>query len=304
MNDLELLAHESIAAGTVLLYATLGEILAERSGVLNLGLEGIMMLGAITAFALSITTGSVVLSILVAFAVGCLAGLLHSAVCVSMRGNQVVSGLALAMLCAGISSVLGRNYVGVPPRTILSAVKVPILSEIPCLGYILFQQNILVYLAYIVAPLLWFILFKTKIGVAIRACGDDPLSAESMGINVHLYRYLCTVLGGGFAGISGAYLTLSYTPFWVENITAGRGWISLALVILSTWSPLRAVLACYFFGFCEISQYWLQTLKLNPYLLGTIPYLATIAAISVVSVEKIRKLVGAPRALGKPYPED
>ena len=304
MHEFELFLHEAVAAGTVLLYATLGEILAERSGVINLGIEGIMLLGAVSAFAVSIATGSVPLSVLVAFALGCLIGIIHGVACISLRGNQIVSGLALAMFCAGLSSIIGKNYVGIPPKVVLAPIKIPLLSKIPIIGYSFFNQNPLVYVAYVTSVLLWLLLFKTKVGIAIRACGDNPSAAEAMGINVHLYRYFCTVLGAGLAAVGGAYLTLAYTPFWVEGITAGRGWIALALVILSTWNPIRALLACYFFGFCEISQYWLQTIGLNPYLLGTIPYIATILLITVIHVEKLRKIIGAPSALGKPYPED
>ena len=304
-KQLALFINISVKAGTPLLLAALGEIYTERSGVLNLGLEGIMLLGAVTGFIATYSTGSPVIGIMISLIAGAVLGLVHAFVCVSLRANQVVTGLALVMVGTGLSSLLGRRYVGVALSNPLRPIELPILSDIPVIGKGFFYHDPLVYTSYVLVVILWFILFKTKIGIMIRAVGEDPAAADSMGVNVYLVRYICTIFGGSLVGLSGAYISLAYTPMWIEGITVGRGWIALALVILATWNPARAILGAYLFGSTEVLQYWLQMPLqrhgIDPSILGTLPYVVTIIALLIGSLESIRKRIGAPAALGKPY---
>ncbi|RLF17482.1 MAG: ABC transporter permease, partial [Thermoprotei archaeon] len=296
-KQIALFINISIKAGTPLLLASLGEIYAERSGILNLGLEGIMLVGAVTGFILAHSTGNPLIGIIVSLLAGALMGLMHAFVCVTLRANQVVAGLALVMIGTGLSSLLGRSYVGVALEKPLRPLKIPVLSEIPILGEGFFYHDILIYTSYVLVPLLWFILYKTKVGIQIRAVGENPAAADSMGVNVYLIRYACTIFGGSLAGLAGAYISLAYTPMWMEGITVGKGWIALALVIFAMWDPLRAVLGAYLFGTTDVLQYWLQMplqrRGIDPSILGTLPYIATIIALLIGSFERIRKRIGA-----------
>jgi len=181
---------------------------------------------------------------------------------------------------------------------------IPLLSEIPILGGSFFNQNVLVYVSYVAAPLMWFILFKTKFGLSLRSVGENPAAADALGVNVYLVRYLATMISGGFAGLAGAYLFLGFKPFWQEGLTAGKGFIALSLVILSTWNPLRAILGAYLFGGVETLQYRLQLFGLgaqSPYILAMLPYLVAIITLVLISYENIRKRIGVPASLGIPY---
>lgn len=295
----ELLAM-MISAGTPLLLSTLGEIYAERSGILNLGVEGMMALGAVVAFYVALTTGNPLLGLSAAALAGLILSSLHAFVSITIRSNQVVSGLALSMLGVGLSSLIGKRLIGIPLRYVLEKLEVPLLKDIPLLGAF-FRQNALTYLSYFLTALLWFILFRTKIGICIRMTGENPHAADSMGINVFRTRYLCTILGGTLAGLGGAYLSIAYTPTWIEGMTAGQGWIALALVIFAAWNPLYALAGAYLFGGVRVLQYRLQPLGISPPLLQTLPYVCTIAVLTAFSTEKLRRRLGAPSALGKPY---
>ena len=294
--------HMAIRGGTPLLLGAVGEIYAQRSGVMNLGLEGIMLVGAITGFAVTLTTKQVWLGFLAACLAGVAMALVHAFVSVSLYANQVVSGLALAMLGLGLSSLMGRPYVGQPMPYRLLPSPIPGLADLPVVGPAFFDQDPIVYLAFGLAVAAWFVLFKTRWGIMIRAVGDDPAAADAMGIDVYAVRYACVAFGGATSGLAGAYLALVYTPAWFEGMTAGRGWIAFALVIFALWDPLKAILGAYLFGAAEALQYFLQTsLGLSAPLLGMIPYAATILAMLVAVSETLRKRVGAPAALGRPY---
>ncbi len=204
------------------------------------------------------------------------------------------------MFGLGLSGLIGRNYIGIPGKS-LKKIPIPGLENIPILGRIIFQQDLLIYLSLILVPILWFLLFRTKTGIIIRSVGEDPSAADAMGINVHLVRYFCVILGGAMAGLSGAYLSLRLAPAWIEGMTAGRGWIVVALTIFAMWNPSRALIGAYLFGGVEVLQFRLQPFGIPPSFLGMLPYLATIVVLLIGSKETLKKKMGAPAALGLPY---
>lgn len=292
----------AIISGTPLLLATLGEIYTERSGVLNLGIEGLMAIGAITGFSITFVTGNIFLGILSAILFGIVLSLVHSFISITLKGNQTISGLALTMLGLGISGFWGKVYIGKSLPVRIREIEIVGLSEIPFIGDLVFKNDIIVFLSWILTFLLWFILFKTKWGIIIRSCGENPLASDSMGINVSLVRYISVMIGGALSGLAGAYLSLVYTPMWIEGMTGGRGWIVIALTIFSLWNPARAILGAYLFGGIYILQYILQLrYKISPNILLMLPYFVTLLALLLSAEETIKKRIGAPKSLGEPY---
>jgi len=296
----------AMRAGTPLLFGTLGEIYAERSGVLNLGVEGMMIMGAVTGFGVTLITGNAWLGLAMAALVGGLLALIHAFVSITLRANQVVSGLALTMFGLGLSGLIGKRFVGTPLPFRLRPVPIPVLSDIPILGPLLFQHDPLVYVSLALVPVLWFILFKTRAGISIRSVGESPATADALGVNVYLIRYLCVFLGGALAGLGGAYLSVVYAPAWIEGMTAGAGWIVIALTIFAMWSPTRALLGAYLFGWVKVLQYKLQPpppegLGISPNLLAMLPFVFTIIVLLAGTGEVMRKRIGAPSALSIPY---
>jgi simple sugar transport system permease protein len=300
----------TITAGTSLVFASLGEILTERSGILNLGLEGIMIMGAVSAFAAAFHTESLLAGVVTGIVVGGLLASIHAFLTISLRADQVVSGLALTLFGGGLSSFLGQNLgpggkplVGeVGPK--FSKVALPLLSEIPFLGASIFRQDPLVYLMYILVPLAAYYIYKTRPGLHLRAVGESPATADAMGVNVARTRYLYTIVGGMLMGLGGAHLSLAYTPGWTENLTGGRGWIAIALVIFATWDPWRAVIGAVLFGGVNAIQFRLQAAgtTIPAAFLGMMPYIFTIVVLVAITWwEAFRKRVGAPAALGLPY---
>lgn len=301
----------TLRAGTSLVYATLGEIYTERSGVLNLGVEGMMMLGALSGFAVSYHTGNLPLAFAVAALVGGLMAAIHAFITVTMRGNQVVSGLSVTLAGTGLASFLGQrlgpasnNYYlagMVAPR--IAQVPISPLSELPVIGA-LFNQDLLTYIMYFLVPLAWFYMYKTRAGLNLRAVGEHPRTADAMGIDVTRVRYGYTILGGVLAGIGGAHLTLSYTPGWAENITGGRGWIVIALVIFAMWNPGRSLWGALIFGGINAIQFRLQAAGtvIPAAFLNMSPYVVTVLMLVVITVSSTaRHQIGAPAALGKAY---
>lgn len=293
----------AVRSGTPILYATLGEIITEKSGVLNLGLEGVMLIGAFTGFIVTYDTGSCLYGLMVAFLVGILVNFIHAFLCISLKANQVISGLAMTMFGTGVSSLLGRGYVG---ETIegINVLALPGLSSIPLVGPVLFSQDVMVYLSYIMVFVVWFLIFRTKFGLMIRAVGDSPLSAEAAGISVSAVRYIATLLGGGFVSLGGAYMSVVYSHMWVDLMTAGRGWIAVALVIFAIWHPFRAALGSYLFGGVEALQMRIQAggTTIPAPLLMMLPYILTIAVLVIISISKGKgRFLGAPGALGLPF---
>lgn len=289
-----------IRAGTPLLLGTIGQIYIEKSGVMNLGTEGMMIVGAATAFMAAMMTGNPWLGLAAAMASGICIGLVYGAIVVSLKGNQTISGLAVAMFGLGMSSLIGRGFVGMSAPHIGIA-EVPLLSSIPVIGPLFFKHDPLVYVSIILAILTWFVLYKTLFGLRIRAVGDSPETADSMGVDVYRTRYISLAIGGALIGLSGGYLSLIYVPAWIEGMTAGRGWIVIALAVFSMWDPARALVGAYIFGGVEVLQYNLQAYGVSPALLAMTPYLTTIAVLAVSSREPVRRRLGVPRSLGKPF---
>jgi ABC-type uncharacterized transport system permease subunit len=291
----------SLAYGTPLLLGTLGEIYAERSGVLNLGVEGMMIMGAYSAFTTAYITGNPWMGILMAAVVGGAFSLIHAFTSVTLKANQVVSGLSLTMLGLGLSGVLGRGWEGKPLPVSLPKITVTSLSKIPLLGSILFEgQNLIVYLTILAVPLLWYVLYRTRIGITIRSVGESPATADSLGINVGRVRYVCVFLGGILAGVAGGYLSVAYRPAWTEGMTAGTGWIVIALTIFAFWNPAYGMLGAYLFAALYHLSYRLQP-WVSPELLKAMPYAFAILVLIFVSRGTLQKRMGAPAALSLPY---
>ncbi len=300
----------AVFAGTSLIFATVGEIITERAGVLNLGLEGMMIMGAVTGFAAALHSDNAYVGVAVAMLVGAGFGLIHAVATITLRTDQVVAGLALTLGGTGLASFLGQKLgpggsplVGLTGPRFLR-VPIPGLSEIPLVGEVLFNKDQLVYGMYILVPLAWWFLFKTRPGLHLRAVGENPQATDALGVNVFKLRYVYTMVGGALAGLAGAHLSLAYTPGWTENLTGGRGWIAIALVIFATWNPGRAVLGALLFGGVNAIQFRLQaegtTISAN--LLNMTPYILTVVVLVAVTMfEGFKTRVGAPAALGLPY---
>lgn len=297
----------AVRAGTPILFATQGEILTERSGVMNLGLEGMMLMGAMYGFIFSGITGSPWLGVLAACIAGALLSLLHALLTVCFGVNQVVSGIALNFLGTGFTSVVGSRYVG---QTVNGFSTLPLgpLADIPLLGRIFFQQDALVYVSYILLPVLLILLYHTRVGLNIRAVGDSPVAADAAGVHVKRIRVGCVGLGGALCGLSGAYISLAYTTLWQPEMTAGKGWIAVALVIFAQWKPLRAVFGAYLFGGVTALQLAIQVhgTTISSHFLQMMPYLFTILALTFTMWRSRRDNASAaaatgPAALGIPY---
>lgn len=289
----------TVQSGTPILYATLGEILAERSGVLNLGVEGMMMVGALTGFLTTRATGDPVLGFLAGGLFGALLAGLHGAVCLGFQGNQVVSGLALTILGTGLANYLGAPFDG---QTVhgFQAYAIPLLAQIPVLGPVLFHQDPLVYLSYLLPLILWLYLHYSRWGLALRAVGEYPEAALAAGLPIVGYRWIGVLVGGCLAGFGGAYMSLAYTHLWTNDLSAGRGWIAVALVIFAFWRPWRAMLGAYLFGGVMAFQFRLQAAgtHLPTSLLMMLPYGLTIAVLVFSSWKGQGRGIGAPAALG------
>lgn len=293
----------AIPAGTAILYACLGEVLCERSGILNLGVEGMMLMGAMTGVGFCLWADSAWVGLIGAIIAGGLMALIHAFLTVSLRANQVVSGLALTIFGLGLSSFLGRDLDGRALPDKFSRISIPMLGDIPYLGRILFQQDPLVYISYLLVPALWWFLFKTRQGLNLRAIGERPEAADAMGLDVSRLRYIYVIVGGCLAGVGGGAISLATNPGWSEQMTAGRGWIAVALVIFAGWNPLRAAFGAYLFGGVDAAQFRLQSVgvDISPYLLNMLPYLFTILTLVIATRETARRKMGSPAALGRPY---
>jgi general nucleoside transport system permease protein len=291
----------ALAFSTPLLWGALGEIYAERAGVINLGIEGMMILGAFVAFAVAHNTGNPGLGLLGAAAVGSLAALLHAFVVITLRANQYVSGLALSMVGLGSAGLLGRGWVGLPLPVPLADLSLPGLATLPLVGPALFtSQSPLTYLGVLLAVVLWLVLYCTRWGLVLRSTGEAPAAADALGVSVTGVRYLAVVFGGALAGIAGGFLSVAYRPAWTEGMTAGMGWIAIAIVIFAAWNPLRALGGALLFGALYHLAFRLQA-WMAPELLRMLPYACTIVVLTLNALGKHRHWQGAPEALGLPY---
>lgn len=305
MGIVEAILLTVITAATPLVLAALGELVTERAGVLNLGVEGMMIMGAVLAFAATQATGSPYVGILAGIAGGALFSLLFGFLTLTLVANQVATGLALTILGLGISGQIGEAYVGMS-GTKLPQIAIPLLADIPYLGPLLFRQDLIFYMSIaLVAGTSWF-LFRSRAGLKIRAIGDNHASAHALGIGVIRIRYLAVMFGGACAGLAGAQLSLVYTPQWVENMSAGRGWIALALVVFASWRPWRLLAGGYLFGAVSISQLHAQALGLGipSQFLSALPYAATVVVLVLISHNRRTTLINTPASLGKPFVPD
>lgn len=301
-----------VSAATFFLLPTLGEIYAERSGILNLGIEGMIISSAAGSYAVAYSTGDIYAGILFGMFLGGLLALIHAIITITFNRNQVVSGIGLTILGTGLSGILGRSVIGKKVEG-LEKIPIPFLRDIPIIGSIFFDHTILVYLSYVLVIVLWFILFKTKVGILIRTVGENPSAAYNQGVNVRLIRYLCVVFGGMMCGLGGAYLSLSWLNFWTEGMTQGRGWIVIALVVVGLWNPLGALFGAYLFGTFDVLQFAFQQVSIpiifpngiDATFLKMLPPVSTILFLGswaiILSRQKVKSIVGAPTALAVPF---
>jgi general nucleoside transport system permease protein len=306
MNGIIAFLAAAIVAGTPLLFATLGEIIIERAGNLNLGVEGMMLMGAVMGFLVGLKTGNVFAALLGAMVAGAFGGLIFAFLTITLRANQVVTGLALATFGSGFSTLIGKQLVGqTAPAAIKSFFKpysIPLISKIPVIGPIFFKQDAFVYLGYILAVVIGVYLYNTSKGLNLRSIGENPGCADAASINITLYKYIHILMGGALCGLGGAYLSLVYIPNWQENVVAGRGWIAIALVIFSAWNPYKAILGAFLFGGLDIIGFRLQGagIHVSQYLVDMLPYLVTIVILVIVSMKKSKRNA-PPKNLGTPY---
>ncbi len=295
----------TLAAGTPLVYAALGELVTEKSGVLNLGVEGMMLVGAVVSFVVAATSGSPWLGVAAGIAGGAALSVVFAVLTLSLMANQVATGLALSLFGVGLSAFVGLDYVSVVIDGI-QPLSIPGLSDLPFVGKLLFGHNPLVYLSLVLfAGIQWF-LYRTRAGLVVRAVGESPQSAHAIGYPVVRIRYLTVMFGGACSGLAGAYLAVAYTPLWVEGMTAGRGWIALALVVFATWKPWRVLAGAYLFGGVTLAQFQVQALgvEIPSQYLSMLPYVATIVVLAAISRDAATIRLNAPAALGKPYHPD
>ncbi len=289
-----------MAAATPLLYAALGELVTEKSGVLNLGVEGMMITGAVTAFAAATITGSSALGIVAGAAAATALSLIFALLTLSLVANQVATGLALTIFGIGFSALIGQGYVGTPLDA-LPKLDIPGISDLTFIGPVLFGHDFLVYFSFVmVGAVAWF-LYRTRAGLVLRAVGESHDAAHAIGYPVIAIRYLAVAFGGAMAGLGGAYLSLAYTPMWIENMTAGRGWIALALVVFATWRPGRVLLGAYLFGGVTILQLHGQGFGLDiaSQVLSMLPYIATILVLVLISSDRALIRLNAPADIGR-----
>ena len=272
------------------------------AGVLNLGVEGMMVMGAVCGFGAAFVTGSPLLGALAAIGAGMALALLFAVLTLTLVANQVATGLALTLLGLGLSGLVGEAFVG-QPGVKLARISIPGLTDIPFIGRILFGQDPLVYLSLALTGAVAYVLFRTRLGLTIRAVGDNHQSAHSLGYQVIATRYGCVLFGGACAGLAGGYLSLAYTPQWIENMTAGRGWIAIALVVFASWLPLRVALGAYLFGAVTIFGFYVQAMGIGipSQFLSSLPYIVTIVALVVISGSRMLTRINTPACLGHPF---
>ena len=295
----------AIAAGTPFVYAALGELIAEKSGVLNLGVEGMMLVGAISGFIGMAKTGSLLVAVLCGMTAGALMSAIFAVLTLTLMANQVASGLALTIFGIGLSAFIGLDYTSIALKG-APEIPIPYLSTLPVVGPLHFNHDILIYCSgFVFLAISWF-LYKTKAGLVLRGIGEAPKSAHALGYNVIKIRYMAVLFGGAMAGLGGTYLSVAYTPMWVEGMVAGRGWVSLALVVFATWRPARVMFGAYLFGAITIAQFHVQGFGIDipAQLLSMLPYIATIVVLVFISRDQNTIRLNSPASLGITYHPD
>lgn len=292
-----------VVLGTPLAYAAIGELIAERAGIVNLGVEGMMLIGAVVGFVVAIKTGSVPLAFLIAALAGGVLAAIHGVMTISLRTNQIVMGLTLTILGTGLSAYIGNNYGYQALSHTLRPVGIPLLDSIPWVGKILFRHDVMVYLAVVVVVLVGFAIARTRLGLWLRATGESPAAADAAGVPVFLVRHVAVILGGMLAGVGGAYLSVVYTRSWSDQMTAGRGWIAIALVIFASWRPLLILPGALLFGFIDALNFQLQAkgVSVPSQYLSMMPYVFTLIVLTLVWTTQRKRNWGMPLALGNPY---
>jgi len=296
----------AVIAGTPLLFATLGELITEKAGNLNLGVEGMMLMGAVTGFGVGLWYGNPFLALLGAIGAGAMGAAIFAVLTVTLRANQVVTGLTLTIFGTGFASFVGQSFIGVPApasvKSLFQTIEIPLVSNIPVIGPMFFKQDLFIYLGYLITILTAIYLRKTKKGLNLRAVGENAAAADASGINVTLYKYVHTILGGALCGLGGAYMSLVTIPVWQENVVAGRGWIAVALVIFASWKPSKALIGAFLFGGLNILGFRLQSMgiHLSQYIVDMVPYVATILIV-IISTRKNKKEDMNPADLSIPY---
>lgn len=303
--DLDLLSNILMAAvrtGTPLLLVALGEMVVEKSGVLNLGQEGMLLMGAVLGFIAAIHSDNLTLGFIIAIIGGMTMALLFAFLALVLNANQIASGLALTIFGVGLSAFLGADYEG-KALDGLTPSPIPVLSDLPIIGQMLFSQDLIVYLSWLIFIVVWLVFKQTNVGLRIRAVGENPDAANAIGINVFGVRFACILFGGAMAGLAGAYLSLVYTPLWTEDMSAGRGWIALALVVFASWKAPRILLGAYLFGLASILHLVVQGMgfSVSSNLLAMMPYAATILVLVVLSRNQQWLGLAEPHALAKPW---
>ena len=301
-NMMVMIGLTVISAATPLVFAAIGELVAEKSGVLNLGVEGMMLAGAVSGFAVAHVSGSAFLGVLAGVSAGVLMALVFAFLTLSLRASQVATGLALTIFGVGLSALLGQPLIGIAYEG-LPSFAIPVLANLPIVGPLLFQHNILVYGSIALVLAVSLFLRYTRAGLILRAVGDSPESAHALGYPVIRVRYLATLFGGACAGLSGCYLSMAYAPMWVESMSAGRGWIALALVVFATWQPGRLLFGAYLFGGITILQLHAQAIGINvpSQLMSMLPYIATIVVLVLISRDRGRIRKNAPASIGQAF---
>ncbi|MBT3145642.1 ABC transporter permease [Neptunomonas phycophila] len=294
--------YAMVRTGTPLLIVALGEMVCEKSGVLNLGQEGMMLMGAVAGFITTLLTGSLLFGFIVAMMAGIIMSQLFAMIALGLNANQVATGLALTIFGTGLSAFIGASYVGKPIDG-LNAIAIPVLSDIPVIGKMLFAQDLVVYLSFVLFLAIWWFFRSSRPGLVVKAVGENPHAANAIGLPVMRTRYLAVAFGGAMAGLAGGYLSLAYTPLWAENMSAGRGWIALALVVFASWRAERVLLGAYLFGLASILHLVAQGLgfAVSPNLMAMLPYAATVVVLVMLSRNQGRSKMFAPISLGKPF---
>jgi ABC-type uncharacterized transport system permease subunit len=302
VNEIAQILVLTLAAGTPLVFAALGELVVEKSGVLNLGVEGMMLVGAIASFIVAARTGAPWLGLGAGALAGPLLSLIFGIIALTLRANQVATGLALSLFGIGLSAFVGRPYMSVVIEG-LKPLSVPGLTNLPLFGKLVFGHNPLVYVSIALFAAVQIFLRRTRAGLVLRAVGESPQSAHAIGYPVIAIRYAAVLFGGACAGLGGAFLAVAYTPSWVEGMTAGRGWIALALVVFATWKPWRVMIGAYLFGSVTLAQFQAQAagVAVPAQLLAMLPYLATVVVLAIISRDATMIRLNAPASLGRPY---